>query len=144
METPIVQALLVCDQVITDEQTKRKSLINILNHIHGKALPLTFPRLTVFATLTNGNGQMTVELRCAKVDTDVAIFGAKGPLVFPNPNAVVDLVFQLNNLSFKEPGAYAFMLYCNEDLVAERRFAVKLAPPRTPPAQPNLPNLPES
>lgn len=133
METPTVQALLVCEQVLTDEATKRKTLVNLLNEIHGHSFPLTLPRLTVFATLSNGNGEMSCELRCARADNDEPIFGVKGPVRFPNPNATVEFVFELGNFTFPVPALYSFMLYCDDDLLAERRFTVTLAtPPHLP------------
>ncbi len=127
MENPLVQALLVCEQVITDERTHRKSLINVFNHVHTRAFPLVFPELTVFASLTNGNGALNCELRCVKGDGVTPIFSTRGPIEFPDPNALVDLVFSLNDLAFPEAGTYSFLLFSEDDLLAERRFHVAQA-----------------
>ena len=123
MEPPLVQAFLVCEQVITDERSHRKSLINVFDHIHTRAFPLMIPRLTVFASMSNGNGAMDIELRCVKGDQSRPLFVTKGPVEFPDPNAMVDLVIELH-VSFPEPGMYSFVLSCEDDLLAERRFHI--------------------
>jgi len=139
METPIVQAFFLCDQVITDEVTKKKSVIGITNRVAGRSFPLSLRSLAVFVSLVNGNGEMTCELRCTAPDageTERILFGVKGPVHFPNPNAQADLVFALPNLTLPQPGVYCFMLFCEDELLSERRLFAKQLPPRTPPALP--------
>ncbi len=138
MEIPICTSLVVCEHVITDATTKRKSLINIINELRVQKVPVRFARLAVFTSLTNGSGQVPVELRCIKVGAEEPIFTMKGAFNFPTPNDVVDCVFGLKNFGLHELGTYTFELYCDGELLLERRFNVRqiASPPQPPPPAP--------
>lgn len=123
----MVQAFLLCEQVIADERTHQKSLINIFHQVHAWAFPLVLPRMAVFASLINGNGIVGFEVRCIKDDSE-PIFSTKGQVEFANPNALVELVIELN-VAFPASGSYAFLLYCGDELLAEKRFHVHAIPP---------------
>jgi hypothetical protein len=136
MEPPLVQAFLLCEQVIADERTHRKSLINIFHQLQARTFPFVLSRVAVFASLINGNGLVDFEVRCVKEDDSKIIFTTRGPIHFVNPNAVVELVLELN-VVFPTSGAYSFLLFCGEDLLAERRFYIQ---PALPPAPPHAPS----
>jgi hypothetical protein len=127
-EQPIGQALLVCDQIITDAPTNKKSLIGVFNNLMALSFPVLHPSMCVFAALTNGNGQMEATLRCT-VDAE-EVMKASGRIEFPDPNQVIELVFNLRGIVFPRPGMYTFELLCDGEFVIEKRFQVtKVEPP---------------
>jgi hypothetical protein len=133
-EKPIAESLVICDQVITEAGTNKKSLIGIFNSIASPSFPVQHPRLSVYAAMSNGRGEMTVQLRCVRMKDNAETFKVSGTLQFPNPNAVVELVANFNQLPFEQDGLYSFELICEEEILLEKRFNVLLTT-QLPPGQ---------
>ena len=132
--TPTGLAIVVCDQVIEDKLTHKKSLIGIFNNINAVSFPCRHPQVSVFVCLTEGRGQCTARLRIVNDETNETVADVNGSIQFPDIHAVVELVFNIVGLVFPSPGLYAIEFYCDDALVLERRFHVTHAqPPKGPP-----------
>ena len=131
-ERPLVLSLVLCDQIITEHLTLKKSLIGAFNSIGFEALPGVYPRMCVYAALTNGQGETTANLRCVFMDTDDSegrtLWEVNAPIAFDNPNQVVEICFELNKIAFDSVGLHSFELSCGEELLMERRFHVHRRP----------------
>lgn len=121
---PTPLAMIICDTVIEDRLTGKKSLIGIFNNISVQKFPCQHPTLNVFFALTEGIGEYKGCLRCVKLDTNEAIMNLNGPLPFPNRLATVEFNFELKNVVFPSEGQYIFELLCDEQLVISRKFIV--------------------
>jgi len=132
--TPSGLAIVICDQIIEDKQTHKKSLIGIFNNINATSFPCRHPQISVFVSLTEGRGECNARLRIVNEETDAVITDVNGPIRFPDIHAVVELVFNLVGLVFPEPGLYSIEFYCDDVLILERRFHVThVQPPKPPP-----------
>jgi hypothetical protein len=136
-ERPIGEALILCDQIITEAITNKKSLIGVFNHISGRQFPLQLPRLCIFCVMSNGRGEMTFELRCVRMEDSYEVAKITAPIVLPDPNTVVELVLTLNHIPFERPGLYNFEMHCEGEIVLEKRFNVLSLPPPLPPSEPS-------
>jgi hypothetical protein len=123
-EQPMAQALVICDSIIDDIGTRKKSLIGIFSVINAAVFPVQHPSMTVYASLTNGRGEVPVVLRCVRVEDDHEVLSLAGAVRFPDPNQVIDLVFNLKGVPFERPGLYTFELLSNEIPLLEKRFNV--------------------
>lgn len=121
---PVPLALVICDQIIEDRMTGKKTLVGLFNSIAARNFPCTHGLMSVFVSMTDGHGKYECELVCRDEDTGDAILQTKGPIEFASPAVVVDMVFALQGVAFPKPGLYAFEFYCDEELVAERKFNV--------------------
>ena len=126
-EKPIAEALILCDEIITEAGTNKKSLIGTFNSIVSSNFPMQHAKICVYAAMTNGQGEMKGELRCVRVDDQQEIFKAAGNVQFADPNQVVEMSFNFRNILFERPGLYTFELMAGEELLLEKRFHV-LAP----------------
>src|SRR5438046_3092720 len=63
IEQPMAQALVICDQIIEEAGTHKKSLIGIFNSIFASTFPIQYSKMCVYASLTNGRGRVKMELR---------------------------------------------------------------------------------
>jgi hypothetical protein len=134
--TPSGLAIVVCDQIIEDKLTNKKSLIGIFNNINAGSFPCRHPQISVFVSLTEGRGTCNARLRIVGEESDEVIADVNGPIQFPDVNAVVELVFNLVGLVFPSPGLYSIEFYCDDALVLERRFHVSHSqPPKGPPPE---------
>jgi hypothetical protein len=127
---PTGLAIVVCDQIIEDKFTGKKSLIGIFNNIGTQKFPCRHPQVCVFVSLTEGRGECAARLRIVHDETNKVVAEVDGKIVFPEIHTVVELNFNLVGLSFPEPGMYSIEFYCDDALILERRFNVtEIAPP---------------
>ena len=99
-------ALLVCDTIIEDKLTGKKTLIGLFDRIQSGRFPCVHPAMTVFVSLTGSRGNYPCEVICRHQDNETVSFSAKGQVSLPDPLTVVDLVFRLNGVRFPKPGTY--------------------------------------
>jgi hypothetical protein len=132
---PTLVSLLICDQVIDDRMTKKKSAIGLFNTILVPALPTRLQQLAVMATLTEITARTPLRLRLVRDDDNTVLMQTRGHVEAPNPLAMVDLVFAMQGVPIANAGQYAFELHSGDELLGRRRFqvVVKQPPPGTPP-----------
>ncbi len=119
---PIPLAMVICDTVIEDKLTGKKSLIGLFNNINAKSVPTAHTGLNVYIALTEGIGSYEGKLKCLVDDDRVLEIG--GPLTFKHPHQIVEWNFNLRNLPLPKFGEYRFELLCDEKLVTSRKFKV--------------------
>jgi hypothetical protein len=129
MNTPVprVNAMLICDKVITEVGTNKKSLIGIFENINAYNFPCTHPFLSVYIKLTDARGEYRFSLELVDLETDSVIGKGQIPkaIKIEDPLATKDLVFNLASLKFKHPGKYEFRIYANERIFGQKTFLVK-------------------
>jgi len=121
---PVGLAIVVCDQIIEDKFTSKKSLIGIFNNIGTQNFPCRHPQVCVFVSLTEGRGECAARLRIVHDETNQVVAEVDGKIQFPEIHTVVELNFNLVGLAFPEPGMYSIEFYCDDALILERRFNV--------------------
>ena len=132
---PIGLAIVICDQIIEDKLTGKKSLIGIFNQIGAQNFPCRHPQVCVFVSLTEGRGQCVARLRIVHDESNHVVAEVNGQIQFPDVHMVVELNFNLVGLTFPDPGVYSIEFYCDDSLVLERRFhVVHIKPPQGPSA----------
>lgn len=125
---PVLLAILICDTIIDDKITNKKSLIGLFNQVAAREVPVRHAGLHLFVSLTDGRGMAEGEIRVVRSDTEAVVANLSGPIEFPNPMAVVELDFGIHDLLFPVAGEYRFQFYCNGELLGERKFAVVVSP----------------
>ena len=125
IEKPLGVALIICDQVIVDKTTNKRTLVGIFNQIQARSFPCRQNYLAVFAQLTNGSGVLPVVLRCARQGIDEPLVEIEHSIDFPNPMATIEIEFLIEGLIFKQAGAHVFELVVDGEHVIESRFNVK-------------------
>jgi hypothetical protein len=115
---------MICDQVITEAGTNKKSLIGVFNNVSARHFPCRHPKMCIFVSLTGGHGKARTEVRCVNEDTHETVLGAHGEIAFQNPNHVVEAVFEFNNVVLPSPGLYCIEVLSDDALVLQRRFVV--------------------
>ena len=113
--------LVISDDVVEDKNTGKKTIINAFNQIWCSDFPNQHGKLVVLVSLTNGRGQVPLDLQFIKEATDAPLCGLKGVVNFPDPLSVVDVVLQITGLPLPEEGHYAFRLVVGGKILRERR-----------------------
>ena len=121
---PVVQSMEICDVIIHDQLTNKRSLIGIFHNINAHKFPCLHPQLCVYIALSDGRGEYEGLLRLKHLGNDETIAEMAGKFVCPNPLAVVELNFELRPLPLPHSGKYAFQFYVGNALLAKRDFSV--------------------
>lgn len=135
---PTLVSILVCDQVIDDKLSNKKSAIGIFNTILVPKVPMAIHQLAILASVTEIVGRVELEIRLVRDSDDAVLFSGKGAVEAPDPLAVVDLLFAMQGVKIPEAGQYAFELLSGGELLGRRRFQVWVRPqgPGMPPGVP--------
>ena len=113
---PTVSVFLLCDQVIAETGTNKKSLIGMFDRLFVQQLPaLHLQPVWVFAKLTDASGEYTFRVEIVKLESDKFI----GRMVTPKSMIKdrlkpVDIVLRLPPFPLSELGTYEFQLFAND------------------------------
>ena len=122
---PSKEAMLICDQIINEAVTNKKSLVGIFEQICAEKLPCTHPDLSVYVKFTGALGDYNFELVLVDLTTDQVIGKAALPTQrVPDKLGSYELVFNLMNLKFQNAGKYEFRIFADGDLFGIKSFSV--------------------
>lgn len=128
---PIVKAFLVCDQVIHDAQTGKKSLVGVFHELRSDRFPAVHPTLWIYANLTNARGKYNIEIRLVDVDRNNVLGRGTPPEIdIQGPLQTTEISAQLRNVTLPAAGTYEFHLLVNEELLATK--AIRVSPIQQP------------
>ena len=129
--TPSIQAFLVCDSVIEDSLTKKKSLIGLFTHLQAMTFPFQHHQLGLYFCLTDAEGTYHFDIDLMHVDTDQLVCRASLPdIVIGDRLQIADFGINVPALLFPSPGRYEFRLRMNGRVIAQKDFSViQVTPP---------------
>ena len=126
MSVPNIKAMLLCDQVITEIETHKKSLIGVFENILTATLPCQHSALSVYVKFTEAKGPYRFRLELVDLQSGQAIGRGEVPkLRYEDPLGTYELAFNLRGLTFSHEGKYEFRLYANDQLMGHKAFEVK-------------------
>jgi hypothetical protein len=121
---PVAVSLTLCDYVIVEERTKKISLIGTFTGLKVADFPATPHPFSVFAVLTDGIGDVTIDLSVTQLATNEEVAIHQGRMRFPDKLAEVSYHARLHHCTFPAPGVYQFTLLADGEWVAHRRLRV--------------------
>lgn len=121
---PTLVSFLLCDQVLDDRLTGKKSAIGLFNAIRVPSMPTRLTQVVVMASLTEIAAPTTVELRLVRDADNNPLLRTQGTVDAPDPLATVELVFGVQGIAIPTVGQYAFELWAQGELLGRRRFQV--------------------
>src|SRR5437899_3153524 len=108
---PSVLVFLVCDQVIQEAGTNKKSLIGMFDRIYAKQVPAAGGPFWLFAKIVDAEGNYSFRIEVVKLETDKQIGRMDmPPMPVPDRLAGAELVLRIPMLPFEEYGTYEFNL----------------------------------
>ncbi|MBN2713149.1 MAG: hypothetical protein JXR97_12075 [Planctomycetes bacterium] len=120
---PLCRAILLADQIITDIETGKKSLIGIYSHVVSPKIPCT-KNISIYGQLSDMQGEYTIVLEMINLKTGALVHrGNLGPVVADNRLAPVDIVMRMP-CRFDSHGAYEFRLMYEGHVFGSREISV--------------------
>ena len=127
---PAGLALIVCDDIIEDKFTGKKTLVGIFSQISAPQFPARHPKLAIFISFHDAKGDYNSALRIISEKSGAVVVETQGELHVKSPLDVLDIHFNFMNIEFPEPGFYNIEFLCSDELVMQRRFAVQEVKPQ--------------
>lgn len=133
---PSVQAFLVCDQVIEDSLTKKKTLVGIFTHLQAAAFPFQHQHMGLYFCLTDAEGTYHFDIDLVYLNSEQLVCRATLPnIVIADRLQISDFGINIPSLIFPAPGRYEFRLRMDSHLIAQKDFTVvQMQPPPKPPS----------
>ena len=123
--TPVVKAFLICDYVIHEQGTNKKSCIGIFHQINATRFPCRHGQLAIYSSITDALGDYSFHLSLVNLKDGKEIgSGTTPPLHIPDKLQTAELAFALQNIAFPQAGKYEFRLFANDQLIAQKSFSV--------------------
>ena len=122
---PSVQAFLVCDTIIIDSLTGKKSIIGAFTHLWAKTFPCQHPQMGVYFCLNDAEGPYQFEIQLVYLDKDQTVGkGAISPIEIKDRLETHDFGLNISTLVFPGPGRYEFRLFANGQFITQKDFYV--------------------
>ena len=123
--TPTVQAFLICDCVIEDSLTKKKSLIGIFTHLQALSFPFQHQQLGLYFCMTDADGTYQFDIDLVQVTSRQLICRAALPhIVMIDRVQISDFGINIPALVFPSPGCYEFRLRMGGQVITQKGFNV--------------------
>jgi hypothetical protein len=132
---PACNAMLICDQALQEGATGKTSLVGIFENISANLYPARCGLLTVYAKLTDAQGEYRVRLELVNL-ADLTVVGqGQFRATISDRMVPAELIFQIGGLNFEKPGRYDFRLYANDRWVGSKSLHLIQAPEPPQPEQ---------
>jgi hypothetical protein len=123
-QTPVSIGLFLCEQVIIEEKTGNVTPVNCFTRRKVSGFPSEPVPFVVFALLTDGLGEMPLEVSLERLDTMEELFRTVLPYRFVNPLREVRFILRVRGYSFPVPGHYQLSLFAENELLAHRKLVM--------------------
>jgi hypothetical protein len=123
---PSVVAMLICDQIITEQVTNKKSLIGVFDKFFSPLFPTVFPRLSVYVKLADASGDYLFRLRIVKLKDESPLAEVRLDAKIPDTEEYAELALNMGFL-VPEQGKYEFQLYAGENYLHRVTMRAELA-----------------
>ena len=126
MSTPVLQAIVLADQIYTDAMSGKKVIAGTFNALQPQQIPSQFNRSTfAYLCLTDVKGTVTLELRYVDLQTNEMLLGLHGVQVAAkSPLDSVELVIEVPPFPIPHEGVYAFEAHSNDTILGSLRITV--------------------
>jgi hypothetical protein len=129
---PHARYMIVCDEVIRDQQRQGKLMIvgltSLVDWPDGATTPVHLEKLVVLLILTDGHGSGAGRILCVNEETGVPAFGSAPMRISfegKDPSGHYGVTFKLRDCRFPEPGVYAIRFLFEDTLVHEQILTVR-------------------
>jgi len=126
---PKINAMLLCDSVITEVGTNKKSLIGIFENIYAQNFPCRHYHLSVYIKFTSAQGKYHFRLELVDISNDKIIGKGEIPeLNVPDKLGSYELAFNLMGLQFDHEDKYEFRIFADDKIFGNKVFSVIKTP----------------
>ena len=119
---PVAIGLSLCEQVVIEDKTHNVTLVNCFTERTVEQFPTDPIPFVAFALLTDGHGEVTLDVAVERLDTMEDVYRKSVRRRFSDPLRAVSCIFRVRLCSFPGPGPYQVTLLAGGEFLAQRRI----------------------
>ena len=123
-QRPVAVSLLLCEQVIIEAGTRNVTPVNCFSQHFVKRVPPEPMSFVLLAYLTDGIGEIKLEVVIEQLDTLEEIHRRALTVRFGNPLEEMRCQFQFRNFLFPVVGGYQIQLQVADEMIAQKRMLI--------------------
>jgi hypothetical protein len=121
---PQLLVWLTCDAVHIDPGSGKHTILGIFSNIQARQFPVTHPFMVWFLTLTDcAPGEHKLRISMGLDDTHLQPL-LERPFASESPLHRINLINEVRNLGFPQPGEYALTIEVNDELILATSITV--------------------
>lgn len=129
---PTLLAFIICDTVIHDAATQKKTLVGVFDRVQSASAPLRINSLGLYAKMVEGSGQYTMRVRMVNLKDESPVMEVSANTNWIDPDRPLELGLNLLGIQVPAFGTYEFQLFANDvflgrAVIIARKLEVPLA-----------------
>ena len=122
---PILKAMLLCDQTLVEEGTRKRSLIGLFDRVKSAQFPTVHGSMSVYVQFREIEGTFDFMLELYDLAEDKTLHKAMvKSFKVQERSRDCELVFNLLSVRFTHAGEYEFRIYVNDEIFGQKSFQV--------------------
>ena len=122
---PILKAMLLCDQTLVEEGTRKRSLIGLFDRVKSGQFPTVHGSMSVYVQFREIEGTFDFTLELYDLSGDKTLHKATiKQFNVQDRSRDCELVFNLISVRFEHAGQYEFRIYVNDMIFGQKSFKV--------------------
>ena len=122
---PILKAMLLCDQTLVEEGTRKRSLIGLFDRVKSAKFPTVHGSMSVYVQFREIEGVFDFMLELYDLAEDKTLHKATvKSFNVQDKSRDCELVFNLLSVRFNHPGDYEFRIYVDDMIFGQKYFQV--------------------
>jgi hypothetical protein len=122
---PILKAMLLCDQTLVEEGTRKRSLIGLFDRVKAAQFPSVHGSMSVYVQFREIEGVFDFTLELYDLAEDKPLHKAVvSNFEVQEKSRDCELVFNLLSVRFNHPGDYEFRIFVNDSIFGQKSFQV--------------------
>lgn len=112
---PSVLAILLCDWIIIEQGTEKKTLVGMFDALNSEVFPVA-QKIGFYARLTDLEGDYRFTIRIVRLDgeKEELMGGAEAEYKATGRLDILEIALNLPQVPFPRPGRYEFQLFAND------------------------------
>lgn len=136
---PKNNALLVCDHIITEVGTNKRTIVGVFEVIFAQDFPHSHA-IGVYFKFTDASGNYVFRFDLVDLERNQVIGSIPtNSLTVQDPLQAYELVIAQIGMLFPHPGRYEVQVYANDQICAQKTLSVVQPQPQSAPPQPPPP-----
>jgi hypothetical protein len=122
---PLLKAILVCDMTISEEGTRKRTLVGLFDRIQCANFPAAHPSMSVYVQFREIEGTYDFSLEMVDLSDNRTLHRAVvRQFRVDGRSRDCELVFNLLSIRFDKPGLYEFRVYVEDLVFAQKTIEV--------------------
>ena len=120
--TPVLTAFLVCDQIIADAATSKKTIVGIFDSIVASQFPTQHAPCSLYVKLIDCEGDYEFRIEFVRVSTQELLVECNGNAHPKTRHEYTEFSIPCPPLPLPDPGEYEFRLWMNNKFIGNVRI----------------------